>query len=113
MLLIWLLLQMLLEIVYEHTSVEYEGDVTHTLSNAATARLHGEFEKRTTWIFVLFFLGMLGNMVDAFFMLQLPWMWLVSFVLSFFGIAAFYSLLHELQLQIQARYFPDPAYKKE
>ena len=103
LLVIWLI-KLLLELVFAHTSVEYAGDVTHALSNDATARLHRAFEKRALWSLIFFILAGIGNALDAFFHLQYPWIWLISFALSATAIWIFYAMLHELLIQIKYRY---------
>lgn len=109
---IWVLISLLMELVFAHTAVEYEGDVTHALSNAATARLHRSFERRGIVIMAFFLLAAIGNMLDSYFLLQYPWGWLICFVFSFVAIWNFFSMLHEFMVQIRFRYEEDPLHKK-
>ena len=109
---IWVLMKLLMALIFEHTAVEYEGDVTHALSNAATARLHRSFERRSIVIFVFFALAAIGNIFDAFFLLQYPWGWLICFVFSFVAIWNFFSMLHEFMVQIRFRYQLEPMNKQ-
>lgn len=109
---IWALMRLLMELVYKHTSIEYEGDVTHALSNTATARLHRSFERRSIVIFIFFLLAALGNVFDAFFLLQYPWSWFICFLFSFVAIWNFFSMLHEFSVQIRFLYQPNDVNKK-
>ena len=109
---IWVLMRFLMELVYQYTSVEYEGDVTHALSNTATARLHRSFERRGIVIFIFFLLASLGNLFESYFLLQYPWAWFICFLFSFVGIWNFFSMLHEFLVQIRFRYQLEPMNKK-
>lgn len=101
---VYVLIKVVLELVFTHTSVEYEGDVTHALSNAATARLHRGFERRGLISMIFFGLASFGNCFDAFFHLQHPWVWMISFLCSFVGIWFFFATLHEFMEQVKYRY---------
>lgn len=110
---LWVLVKSLLELVFAHTSVEYEGDVTHALSNAATSRLHHTFEKRAIVVIAFFAAAAAVNLLDAVLLLQLPWIWLISFMLSVAGICTLYSFLHELEEQIGYRYRTPSTHKRD
>ena len=97
------LLKLLMEIVRQHTAVDY-GKGSEAVSASATDRLHRGLEKRLRIIFVIFFLAALANAVDAFICLTVPWIWSVALVLSIAGIWLLSSFLHELSVQIQNRY---------
>jgi len=109
---VYVLLKLVLELVFAHTSVEYEGDVTRALSNAATSRLHRGFERRGLVALIFFAAAAFGNCFDAFFHLQYPWVWMISFLCSFVAIWNFFAMLHEFMEQVKYRHQSSMTHKK-
>ena len=112
LLFVYVLLKMVLELVFTHTSVEYEGDVTHALSNAATARLHRRFEIRGMIALIFFAIAAVVNCFDAFFHLQYPWVWMIAFLCSFVAIWNFFAMLHEFMDQVKYRHQSSLTHKR-
>lgn len=104
LILIATLLQTMYALVKEHTSEDYAGENTAMISALATERLHKEFERKLILIFVIFALAAVANVLDALLQLEIPWIWLIGFALSFGGIWNFSSMLHELSVHIRNRY---------
>ena len=112
MMLIYSMMRVLMDLVRTHTAVEYDGENSAELSARATQRLHSTFAKRNRVILILFGIAAVGNLLDVLLQLQLPWIWLISFVFAFAAIWNFYLFLHELFVQVQARYRTERTYKK-
>ena len=99
-------------VVLRHTEVVYSRGIGHQeISEHATKQLHRDFKKRMITVLVLACAAGAVNVLDAFLQLQIPWLWLISFVLSFAVIWLFYATLCELSLQIQAKYGSNGTYK--
>ncbi len=105
------MMRVLMDLVRTHTGVEYGGENSAELSARATQRLHGSFEKRKKMLLILFGIAATGNLLDVLLQLQLPWIWLIAFVISFVSIWNFYLFLHELSVQTQMHYMTDRTYK--
>ena len=112
LILVGVMLTWLWQIILSHTGVDYGSRDAALLSSAATERLHRGFQIRLAVTFVLFFVAMIGNILDAILLLEYSWIWLISFAVSFAGICSASSLLHELKVQIQFRYQSDGMNKK-
>jgi len=102
--LVWILLRFFMSIVTSHTAVDYGSNDARYLSADATKRLHREFRVRHYLSLIFFFIGTCFGIVDAWFRLEYPWMWIPAALFTVVGIACAYSFLFELKTQIQYTY---------
>jgi hypothetical protein len=113
LLLLLLLIDRLTEVIKTHTAVHYGTPDSAALSQAATERLHAELIKKIKICAILFVFAAILGIADCFMQLHVDWLWSVALLASITAIWNFASLLQELCQQIQDRYQPDAAYKRD
>lgn len=94
--------KLLLNLVKEHTAVDYGGDLA--LSKRATERLHDRMRRKSIPVVAGWGLSSVCKILEVELQPQYGWIWLIQFCASLVSVLLFVSFLNELANLIADRY---------
>ena len=94
--------KLLLNLVKEHTAVDYGGDLA--LSKRATERLHDRMRRKSIPVVAGWGLSSGCKILEVELQPQYGWIWLIQFCASLVSVLLFVSFLNELANLIADRY---------